>query len=455
MESKQSQKAPVRVRQIIIRIILCLIVLLFGLLIMNKLSALKKPPVEAKRTEHVLQVEGTIVKTEDVRVTLTGYGEIKALNTVSISPEISGRIVDVHPRLESGEIMARDATLFKIDSRIYAAALQEANASLEQLKNSVLRLKKQLAIDGERQKTIERNQDLAELEFKRIQQLYEVNNVGTRSGVDRAEQAYNAAVDQADLMARALALYPLQIQEANSGIEAAKARVAIVEVNLLRCQVTSPFAGRIKNASVEIGQFVSPGQPLVTLADDTLLEIQISLDARDARQWLLFDHTHSENQAVWFPEPTPVICKIRWTENPEADPWTGILDRVVQFNPQTRTLTVAVRLDTPNPQMGEDGSFPLVEGMFCIVDIPGKTLQNVVRLPRWSVSFENTAYLSTEESRLQTVPVTVIYEKGEDVFVSEGLTPGQTVVTTRLSDPLENALLTVTVNPLPGKSGTD
>ena len=68
MESKKSKKAPVRTRQILIRIIICLIVLLFGLLVMNRLSALKKPPAEIKRTEQALQVEGTIVKTEDIAI---------------------------------------------------------------------------------------------------------------------------------------------------------------------------------------------------------------------------------------------------------------------------------------------------------------------------------------------------------------------------------------------------
>ena len=445
MESKQTKKAPVRAKQILIRIIICLMVLLFGLLVMNRLSALKKPPVEVKRTEQALQVEGTLVKTEDITVVLTGYGEVKALNTVSISPEISGRVVHVHPRLDSGEIIPRDAILFKIDSRVYAATLQEANASLQQLKNTVLRLEKQFALDRKRQKTIERNQDLAQLEFKRIKELFEINDVGTRSGVDKAEQSYNAALDQADQMSRALALYPLQIQEVKSSIEAAKARVAIAKVNLLRCRVTSPFTGRIKNASIEIGQYVTPGQPVVTMADDTLLEIQVSLDARDARQWLLFDNTPAESLTTWFSKPSPVVCKLRWTENPEAELWAGIMDRVVQFDPQTRTLTVAVKLDTSGPQLDATSPFPLVEGMFCMVDIPGKTLRNVVRLPRWSVSFENTVYMLTDESRLKTVPVTVIYAEGENVFVSQGLTPGQTVVTTRLNDPLENALLAVTV----------
>jgi len=445
MESKQLTKAPVRPKQIVIRVIICLVVLLSGLLTMNKLSALKKPPAEAKRTEQVLQVEGTIVKTEDVRIFLTGYGEIKALNTVSISPEISGRVVHVNPHLESGEVIPRGTTLFKIDSRIYAARLQEAKASLQQLKDTVLRLEKQWVIDRERQKTIQRNRELAQLEFKRIQQLYAVNNVGTRSGVDKAEQTYNAAKDQADQMDRALTLYPLQIQEVDSSIASAKARVTIANINLLRCQVKSPFAGRVKNVVIEVGQFVSPGQPVVTLADDTLLEIQVSLDARDARQWILFENTPAKKSTTWFSAPKPVTCKLHWTENPKAEPWTGVLDRIIQFNPQTRMLTVAIQIDAAHSQKGEQDAFPLVEGMFCRVDIPGKTLQNVVRLPRWSVSFENTVYLSTDQNRLQTVPVTVVYAKGEDVFVSQGLTPGQTVVTTRLSDPLENAALSVSL----------
>jgi len=445
MESKQSAKKPVRAKQIIFRVIICLIILVFGLLGMNRLSALKKPPNEAKRTEQALQVEGTVVKTEDVRVTLKGYGELKALNSVSISPEISGRIVHVNPHLESGKIIPRNAVLFKIDPRIYTARLQEAKASLEQLKNAVLLLEKQTAIDRQRQKTIHRNRDLAQLEFKRIQQLYEVNNVGTRSGVDRAEQAYNAAVDQADQMDRALALYPLQIQEVKSSIASANARVAIANINLRQCQVMSPFTGRIKNVSIEIGQFVSPGQPVVTLADDSLLEIQVPLDARDARQWLLFDPTPTEDPTNWFSTPTPVVCKLRWTENPKAKPWTGLLNRIIQFNPQTRMLTVAIQIDAGNPGNKAQGSFPLVEGMFCMVDIPGKMLRNVVRLPRWSVGFGNTAYLATEINRLKTVPVTVIHSEGEDVFVSSGLTPGQTVITTRLSDPLEDALVAVTV----------
>ena len=94
--------------------------------------------------------------------------------------------------------------------------------------------------------------------------------------------------------------------------------------------------------------------------------------------------------------------------------------------------------------MGSGGqSLPLVEGMFCQVQIPGKTLQRVYRLPRQAVTYENNAYLANTEGRLKTVTVTVDRIEGEYAYVGRGLGPGDRVITTRLIDPLENALLEI------------
>jgi hypothetical protein len=52
-------------------------------------------------------------------------------------------------------------------------------------------------------------------------------------------------------------------------------------------------------------------------------------------------------------------------------------------------------------------------------------------------------YIANAENRLQTVPVSVARTEGETIYISEGLAAGDTVITTRLIDPLENALLEV------------
>ena len=81
--------------------------------------------------------------------------------------------------------------------------------------------------------------------------------------------------------------------------------------------------------------------------------------------------------------------------------------------------------------------------MFCEVAIPGRTMRNVYRLPRHAVSFENKIYLVTADNRLKTVAVTVERIEGEHVYVGQGLNPDDTVILTRLIDPLENVLLDI------------
>jgi len=427
-------------KPVVKRIVICSAVLLFGFTVMTVLAALKKPPREAKTRDRSIRVEVLKVKPETVPLIITGYGETRALNTVVIAPEVTGKITATHPRLETGEVIPAGEVLFQIDPRDYAANVDSAKATVKQLENTVLRLEKQFEIDRKRLKTLERNRDLATSEHQRLKALLEKDTIGTRSGVDAAEKAANAATDQLDLMKQALALYPIQIQEAKSGLAVGKARLDIARANLDRCTVRAPFTGRISAASLEPGQFVSPGYSAVTLANDTVLEILVPLDSRDARKWLQFDRP-SGTPTAWFQNLTKTPCTIRWTESPKSHTWEGVLDRVVKFDQKNRTLTVAVKIPAARAA-STDNTLPLVEGMFCSVEIPGRPMENVYRLPRWAVSFSNTVYI-VQNNRLKTVAVTVARSQGEQTFVSTGLTPGTRVITTRLVDPLENTLLEI------------
>jgi RND family efflux transporter MFP subunit len=442
MESNDRYKPQRPVVNILMRIVICIVILGLGVLGMTQLASLKKPPAEVAVTERPVRVHARTVHPEDVPVFITGYGEAKTITEVVIAPEISGQVVAKHPRLHTGEIINEGETLFKIDPRNYQAACDEARASVAQLVSSVDRLKKQYTIDRERYKTLLRNQELSRAEFSRLQRLYENDKVGTRSGVENAEKGYNTAMDQADQMKRAIELYPIQIKETQSSLASARARMDLARANLDRCAMKAPFSGRIKAVSLEKGQFVSPGQQVLTLADDSTLEIRVPLDSRDARQWLQFQKTPTTAGMAWFADLKKVPCEIRWTENKAGHTWVGKLHRVVKFDQKTRTLTVAVRIDSDHLTAQVDSRLPLVEGMFCSVRIPGKTLAGVFRLPRQAVSFEKTIHVVVD-NRLRTRPVTVVRIDGENTYVSEGLRAGDTVITTRLVDPLEDTLVEI------------
>lgn len=452
MDSKEKSRQK---KHVMIRIVICALILIVGWMGMKGLASLKQPPAEVKTEERAIQVKTMTAQPRDYAVAITGYGEAKALTVVTIAPEVSGRVVYTHPTLKTGQIIPLGDVMFRIDPADYEAGLQEARAGVEQWQNSVARLKKHLAIDTQRLKTLERSAQLAKSEYERTHQLLEADRVGTRSGVDQSERAYNAALDQADQIAQAVSLYPLQIREAESSLMSARARLSMAATNLSRCTVKAPFDARIKSVSLETGQFVSPGQGALTLADDTLLEIQVPLDSRDARNWLQFETPPNDRlPTAWFATLKPVECTIRWTEDKTGSAWTGSLNRVVKFGQQTRTLTVAVRVPAESAMGKGNRALPLVEGMFCTVDIPGRTMRDVYRLPRQAVSFENKVYLVNEDSRLKTVDVTVVRIEGEYVYVGQGLNPGDTVILTRLIDPLEKALLEIAVSTADGESAS-
>lgn len=428
-----------------LRITLTLAILAAGVLGMAGLSNLKKAPAEATAAEPVLPVEVLAAVPEDVPVIVSGLGEARALNVVPVSPEIPGVVVEIHPRLEVGERISAGELLFRIDQRNYQAARDQALAQVAQTEKTIERLERQYRIDQDRLATLERNQNLMAQEFERVKALYEEDEVGTQSGVNQAEMTLNQTADARDQLAQAIALYPVQIQEARSGLEAARAQLALAGVNLERTEFRADFDARVKTVALEAGQYVTPGAPVLTLADDRILEISVSLDSRDVRDWLIFDPDNSETPGAWFGSLKSVTCAVRWTESPSSQHWEGVVHRVESFDPATRTVNVAVRVSREAARGGE-GGLPLVEGMFCRVDIPGRTMHQVYRLPRWAVSFEGNVFVS-RDNRLAILPVEVIRSQGEETFVRGGLEPGTEVITTRLVNPLPNHLLAVDRNP--------
>ena len=397
-----------------LRIVLCTVIVLAGISGFIALASLKKPPAEVLEGERPLKVKVEKIQAASIPVTITGYGQVRTVTAVHISAEVAGQVVAVHPRLRVGERIVADEVLFRIDDRNYAAAVAQGMAEVDQL---------------------------AGAEFQRVSNLFDEHQVGTRSSVDRAEQAYNTAVDQADQMAQAVALYPIRIQEAGSTLAAARARLQLAHANLARCEVRAPFDCRLTLAAVEQGQYVSPGPPLLTLADDRLLEIQVPLDSRDVRQWMRFAPASEPVNQAWFGQPETVACRIRWSEDKAGHAWHGRLHRIVAYDEKTRTITVAVRIAAADAVAG-NGDLPLVEGMFCSVEIPGRTLPQAFRVPRSAVSFKDTVFVAMD-GRLKTVAVQVARLDGDHAYITGGLNEGDAVIVTRLVDPLENSLLEV------------
>ncbi len=359
---------------------------------MKKLKAMKKPPAQAEIKERSLLVQVIQIEEETIPVVISGYGEIISRTIITLPAEVAGRILSVHENLQVGAVINKGEVLYRINEQNYRLELESAQA---------------------RKKSLARDLELARKEFSRISTLYSKNKIGTKSSVEKEEQSVNAIHSQIIQVEQSLALAKLQLS---------------------RCIIRAPFSGRITELHADQDEYVTPGINLLTLVDDSDLEVQVPLDSRDAVNWLRFQSNQQDGS--WFGQPEKTPCTVIWTEN-KAVQVQGSLDRVVRFDPRTRSLVAAIRM-----QQDSKATFPLVQGMFCRVDIAASSLEQVLALPKSAVTFEQSVYV-VEENRLHTRKVDVARVQNGKALIRSGLEAGEVVIITRLENPPENSLVRI------------
>ena len=101
-----------------------------------------------------------------------------------------------------------------------------------------------------------------------------------RAALTATEKTWNANKRLNEL--NSVGKVELEVSEAEVG--KAKAEVAANSSLLSKCTVTAPFAGRIAEQRVREQQFVQPGQPLLEILDDSVLELEFLVPSK----WLVW-----------------------------------------------------------------------------------------------------------------------------------------------------------------------
>lgn len=417
----------------------CILIVCIGLA--AALLRLSRRPDQIAPPENRLAVRVMTAHPGSATASLTAHGMVRPLREARISAQVPGLLQDIHRTFRTGDLVEAGERLAWIDPRDSETALADAKAGLAQVRTQSVQLDIQEQRDRERRMLILRAKELAQSEFLRTRRLFEDQEIGSISQVEAAEQAFTQAATQLALLDQALALYPARREEAEARVTAAEARVRQSEVQLSRTKITAPFSGRITHAAAEPGENVQPGQVLFHLADDRHLEVIIPLEVSEVRNWLKFEE-NALSESAWFPPLQTVPVRLIWTGASREFSWTGDLHRIVDFDSTSRTVHVAVRIDAGAARTTEH-PIPLAAGMFCRVEIPGRTLREVYTLPRAAVTFDGNVFLADENDRLRTVSVEILRAQRGEIIVQGGISPGDRIITTRLIAPLEGALLDI------------
>lgn len=207
-------------------------------------------------------------------------------DTVSIAPEISGRLVGID--VATNQPVAAGQVLFRIDDRAPRYALEQAEADMRQAAFDFLGIKASLV---EQQATLDQSrttQDYRQKDFDRIAALAKNGNA-SQSSLDDARQALDVARSSV-----AVAQSQIGVTLAKLGGEAglaleqyppyrqAQARRDQAQLDLDHTQVKAPFPGIAAQADAVLpGAYVTSGSPVMSLVRTDKVWIDANLNETD------------------------------------------------------------------------------------------------------------------------------------------------------------------------------
>ena len=188
---------------------------------------------------------------------------------VSVSAEISGRIVDVAVR--DNQIVKAGDLLFRIDPEPSQLQIARADAAIAAAQANVVALSNASELSGADIAAARESVAFAQSNFARQQALMQ-RGFTTKAAFDAAQHAVQQAQEELNMAqakareASARLATGAQVPGVNPQVAQARADRAAAELNLRRTDVRAPIAGRLSQASrLLVGQQAISGLPVVTI----------------------------------------------------------------------------------------------------------------------------------------------------------------------------------------------
>ena len=350
-------------------------IIIIGALIASALLLSRPAPERITTPRLAPLVTATLMTPRSTPLVVEGTGTVRPAAEITLSAEVGGRVVVVSPKLVRGGVFSAKDTLFKLDDQSYRNAVSVAQAEVEQRKVDV-------ALAAQ-------NQLIAQREYELLKQ---------RLGSDAPPDTSLAAQ---------LARQQPQYEAAEASLYRAEAQLADAELNLERTAVLAPFSGRVRSEAVDIGQFISPGQAVADIYGTEAVEVDVSLSTRQAA---LIDGLWTDDGAGRTPAVVRSEFGGSWHE------WNGFVDRASgALDEATRTVQIVIRV--PDPFDASAIRPPLLVGSYARSRIAGRAVGAHYAIPRTALRDGPSVWTATTQGTLVSLPVEVIQEIQDTVFI--------------------------------------
>ncbi len=347
-------------------------------------------PQEQKKDEDVVvtTVEVISIQPVDYTIPIQTEGMVLPQTSISFSAEIAGKIVNVADDFSNGGQFSKGEVLVEIDDNDYQLAITRAQANVANAKAS---------LDLEQAKS-----DLARKDW-------------VKYGKKGKPSALNLNLPQ--------------VASAHAALDGANADLKLAQRNLDKTKVVAPFDGVIFNKMADVGQFVSTGMALATIASTEVAEIRVALSDDQLVQSGLNDSLDNVHVSISSEE----------TQNVH---WQGLVKQI-EAQRDARTLMNYVVIEVEDPFMQQQ--MALRFNTFVAVEFPGMTLKGIYPLNREYMLLNNRIKVLDSDSKLSIKSVDIAYSDDDYFYLSQGLDKKDKVITTQLPSIKPGSQLKLTV----------
>lgn len=325
-------------------------------------------------------VEVLRVEPQSYAVTLESRGTVTPRTQTSVVAEVSGRVVTMADELRSGGFFEMGELMLQIDPRNYENAVTIAHAELAQAE---LTLQEEVARGAQ-----------AKEDWKRL-------------GLDGEPDA--------------LVQRRPQLDSARAAAAAADARLDQARIDLSRTRIEAPYASRVLEKSVDVGQYVSPGTVLSRIYAVDYVEIRLPISNDQLRHVDLPESYRDTDSA-----PAPVPVRISAEIGGRTHAWQAQIVRTEGgIDTETRQWFAVAQVD--DPYALRDGRPPLKVGQFVTAQIQGRRITDAYVLPRAALRPGGEVVAVTPDRLIDRRSVEVMWETRDEVVV-RGLEPGDEIV---------------------------
>ncbi|MGI2853734.1 efflux RND transporter periplasmic adaptor subunit [Shewanella algae] len=355
-----------------------------------KLLMMTKQEPEQKAEEIPLPVvDVTQVEQQTMSLNLPSYGTVTPKYKTQLVSEVQGRILSIAPAFVAGGVVHQGDELAVIEPSDYEADLMQAQATLAQAK---------AALDEE----IARG-EVAKIEF---------------SGYDNG-------------MPPELGLRVPQLKKEQANVKYAEAALARAKRNLERTVIRAPFDAIVRARNVDLGQYVSIGTNLGELYDTAVAEVRLPLANKDLAYLESVDNPDTQVTL------SAALAGKTVTWNGKVVRSEGVID------PDNRMVYLVAEVQDPYLRKQKlSDQLPLKYGSFVNAVIKGRTVDGLVKLPRYMVRNQHVAVID-KDNKIEMRQVNVVRTDLEYVYIKDSLKDGERVSKTNLNNMTNGQLVRV------------